>query len=84
MGDGTEANPGLGLAGLGAGGGQGERLPAALQAGAVLAQQQTRIGIDPRHPIDRPFEGVTISASSPGVVFEDLFILGDVKRVEID
>ena len=32
--------------------------------------------VDLRQGLDRPAEGITISASSPGVVFEDLFIMG--------
>ncbi len=32
--------------------------------------------IDLRQGLDRPAEGITISASSPGVVFEDMIILG--------
>ncbi|HEV2687733.1 MAG TPA: PQQ-binding-like beta-propeller repeat protein [Bryobacteraceae bacterium] len=32
--------------------------------------------IDLREGLDRPAEGVTISASSPGVIFEDMIILG--------
>ena len=32
--------------------------------------------VDLRKGLDRPVEGVTVSASSPGVVFEDVFIIG--------
>ena len=32
--------------------------------------------VDLRKGLDRPIEGVTVSASSPGVVFEDLYIIG--------
>ena len=32
--------------------------------------------VDLRKGLDRPIEGVSISASTPGVVFEDLFIIG--------
>lgn len=32
--------------------------------------------IDLRNGLDRPTEGVTISASSPGVIFEDMIIMG--------
>jgi quinoprotein glucose dehydrogenase len=32
--------------------------------------------IDLRAGLDRPIEGVTISASSPGVIFEDMIIMG--------
>src|SRR6202022_2237104 len=32
--------------------------------------------VDLRKGLDRPIEGVTISASTPGVIFEDLYIIG--------
>ena len=32
--------------------------------------------VDLRKGLDRPFEGVSVSASTPGVVFEDLYITG--------
>ena len=32
--------------------------------------------VDMREGLDRPIEGVTVSASTPGVIFEDLLIMG--------
>src|SRR5207248_11103745 len=32
--------------------------------------------VDLRKGLDRPVEGVSISASTPGVIFEDLYIIG--------
>ena len=32
--------------------------------------------VDLRKGLDRPIEGVTVSASTPGVIFEDLYIIG--------